>query len=383
MLIWKEGDYLLALRGGHVGSIRIARLPPPLHFIVGLLRYRGLPLRDRLSGVPAFAEILLSSDARLRSFDNQTFVDWVKSRGATDALVAHLFEPMIEGLMFLNCHEVSATNVLFDLHYMLRDAGASRLGFFDGGLDEVMIQPIARYVRSRGGTIVTGAEVRRIHFAGPRLGGVELADGRVRDADGCVSALPVHRLCEVLPEVAWGQRYFADLRRLVPVPVIGVQIWFDRKVTPIDNLLLTPDCIFNAYAVASNILTEYRGRAGSIVNFVLAPARHLIAMQDGLIVDRVLHDFRDVFPTAREARAIKWKVVKTPQSFHCQFPGMERFRPDPRTPVANFVLAGEFTRNRYPPCMEGAVMAGIAAARALHASQAPGSSRGVAPHGEV
>jgi zeta-carotene desaturase len=369
---WKEGDYLVASRGGRLGSIRIANLPPPLHFIAGLLRYRHLGLWDRLSGVPAFAEILLSTERHRRKYDDRTFVEWVKSRGATDALVAHLLEPMIEGLMFLNCHEVSATNVMFDLHYMLLNREASRFGFFDGGLDETLIQPIARHIRERGGIILTGQPVRRFRFEDGGVACLEMADGRRWSAERYVSAVPVHQLCAMLPNGAWAEPYFAGWRRLEPVPVIGVQVTFDRKVTTVDNLMLTPECVFNAYADASNILTEYRGRAGSIVHFVVAPAQAWIGAADDAIVRAVVDDFRDVFPAARDARVVKSVVVKTPQAFHRQSRGMEQFRPVARSPIRGLTLAGEFTRNKYPPCMEGAVMSGILAAKAVHEGAARG-----------
>jgi len=152
----------------------------------------------------------------------------------------------------------------------------------------------------------------------------------------------------------------------VPVPVIGVQITFDRKVMAIGNLILSPDCIFNAYADASNILTEYQGRPGSIVHFVVAPAEAWIGVADEAIVAAVLADFRDVFPAAQPARVVKSVVVKTRQAFHRQSPRTEQYRPLARSPVQRLTLAGEFTRNKYPPCMEGAVMSAILAAKSIH-----------------
>ena len=364
-LIWKDGHYYLALRGGKLDSIRIANLPAPFHFLVGLARYRNISWRHRLSGLLPFTEILLSTERHRRKFDDRTFFEWMRSRGATETLLRHMLEPMIEGLMFLNCEEVSATNVMFDLHYMLRNRDAARFGFFDGGLDECLIQPIVRYLATHGGCVQTSTPVAQLHFDGTAVNAITLADGQRLTADAYVSAVPVHKLCELLPAAAWNDPFFASLRHLTPVPVIGVQIWFDRKVMSVADLILTPDCIFNAYVDASNILTEYRSHAGSVIHFVLAPAAQLIPLDNDRLVELVLADFRDVFPSAVPARVLKSTVVKTPQSFPAQRPGMEKYRPTQQTPLRNFFLAGEYTRNRYPPCMEGAVMSGILAARAV------------------
>jgi zeta-carotene desaturase len=44
---------------------------------------------------------------------------------------------------------------------------------------------------------------------------------------------------------------------------------------------------------------------------------------------------------------------------------MEPFRPEQRTPVANFFLAGSYTRQDYIDSMEGATMSGRLAAAAI------------------
>ena len=44
---------------------------------------------------------------------------------------------------------------------------------------------------------------------------------------------------------------------------------------------------------------------------------------------------------------------------------MEPYRPDQRTPVSNFFLAGSYTRQDYIDSMEGATMSGRLAAAAI------------------
>lgn len=53
-----------------------------------------------------------------------------------------------------------------------------------------------------------------------------------------------------------------------------------------------------------------------------------------------------------------YQVVKTPRSVYTPLPGKEAFRPDQRTPVGNFYLAGDFTKQIYLGSMEGATLSG-------------------------
>lgn len=52
------------------------------------------------------------------------------------------------------------------------------------------------------------------------------------------------------------------------------------------------------------------------------------------------------------------QVVKTPRSVYTPLPGKEAVRPDQRTPVGNFYIAGDFTKQMYLGSMEGATLSG-------------------------
>ena len=63
-------------------------------------------------------------------------------------------------------------------------------------------------------------------------------------------------------------------------------------------------------------------------------------------------------------------MVKLAQSLYREAPGMEPYRPDQRTPIGNFFLAGSYTRQDYIDSMEGATMSGHLAAAAILGNQA-------------
>jgi len=74
---------------------------------------------------------------------------------------------------------------------------------------------------------------------------------------------------------------------------------------------------------------------------------------------------RNLFPSAQGLNLIWSNVVKLAQSLYREAPGMEPYRPQQRTPVANFYLAGSYTRQDYIDSMEGATMSGRLAAAAM------------------
>lgn len=50
--------------------------------------------------------------------------------------------------------------------------------------------------------------------------------------------------------------------------------------------------------------------------------------------------------------------MKTPLSVYKATTGREAFRPSQRTPVPNFYLCGDYTKQKYLGSMEGAILSG-------------------------
>ena len=60
-----------------------------------------------------------------------------------------------------------------------------------------------------------------------------------------------------------------------------------------------------------------------------------------------------------------YSVVKLAQSLYREAPGMDPYRPNQKTPVPNFFLAGSYTQQDYIDSMEGATISGKQAAQII------------------
>ncbi len=59
---------------------------------------------------------------------------------------------------------------------------------------------------------------------------------------------------------------------------------------------------------------------------------------------------RELFPSARGLKMTWHSVVKIQQSLYREAPGLDPFRPDQKTPVPNFFLAGSYTKQVLHVC---------------------------------
>jgi zeta-carotene desaturase len=58
----------------------------------------------------------------------------------------------------------------------------------------------------------------------------------------------------------------------------------------------------------------------------------------------ILMQVHELFPSSRGLELIWSSVVKIGQSLYREAPGNDPFRPDQKTPVKNFFLAGSYTK---------------------------------------
>ncbi len=71
-----------------------------------------------------------------------------------------------------------------------------------------------------------------------------------------------------------------------------------------------------------------------------------------------------MLPATREAKVLKATVIKEVNATFSPEPGVDRRRPEQKTPIGNLFLAGDWTQTGWPSTMEGAVRSGYLAAEA-------------------
>lgn len=366
-ILWKEHVLTYTLAEGGRFGFRTGPFPAPLHLLPAVFNNHYFRWSEKLSLAKALGPMLFGSPEYRARQDGLTYAEWHRKFGISDRMLQKMFMPMALALKFLPPEEMSAKIVLDVCGEFLRKPDASKMGFLKGSPQDCLIGPLAGYLAARGVRIRTGAPIRAIHEGeGRRVTGLELGGGEVVRGDWFMLALPVHKLNRLIPPAWRDERYFAGLSQFEGVPVITVQLWFDRQVTHVDNILFCPDGRIPVYADLANTTPGYAFGGKSRMEFCVAPARDLMNLDDAEIVRRTKANVDATFPdTGPQARIVKSTVVRIPQSVYWPKPGIDHLRPTQATPIPNLFLAGGYTTQEFYDSMEGAVASGRRAATAL------------------
>lgn len=382
---WKHSEMtFIAPEWGKTSIEFVPWLPTPLDGLAGVAKTRLLSWPDKLRMGLGLMRPIFGSQAYIDAQDHQTYAAWHLRHGMGERSLYGLMDTMALALNFQTADRVSAKLPLTAMLHFAQLPGAARMGVVKGSPDTHIWQPLIALLRARGVDIRFEQKVVEICYDadGDSITGFALEDGSLVSGDVYVSAMPVHSLRKVLSPALKAMPYFDNLKYLKGSPVITIQLYFDRMIADVDNLLFSANTHISVYADLARVSPEYHHGGGSIFELVVAPAEQLIRQSDAQVLQTVLDDFYRLHPEARAARLIKHTIVRIPNSVYQALPGVDQYRPDQASPVPNLFLAGDFTQQEFLASIEGAIRSARRAveriARAeqqgtLHAAEAVGA----------
>jgi zeta-carotene desaturase len=394
----KEHTHTFINKGGHIGALDFRFLTgAPFNGLKAFFTTNQLSLQDKVQNSIALATSpvvrgLVDFDGamkQIRNLDKISFADWFRSHGGNDGSIKRMWNPIAYALGFIDCENISARCMLTIFQFFATRTEASMLRMLEGSPHEYLHKPILDYLEARGTKIYTRRRVREIQFTGKgdetKVTGIVVADGESEEiitADAYLAACDIPGIHRLLPPDWRKWSEFDNIYNLEAVPVATVQLRFDGWVTELhdaekrkqlqsaaglDNLLYTPDADFSCFAdlALTSPADYYREGQGSLLQLVLTPGDPFIKKSNEEIAQHVLAQVHELFPSSRDLNMSWYSVVKLAQSLYREAPGMDIYRPDQKTPVDNFYLAGSYTQQDYIDSMEGATISGRKAAKVI------------------
>ncbi len=397
-LLPKDHTHTFINRGGQVGELDF-RFPigAPFNGLKAFFTTNQLSWLDKLQnaialGTSPIVRGLIDYEGamkQIRALDRISFADWFRRHGGSNSSLKRMWNPIALALGFIDTENISARCMLTIFQMFAAKTEASKLNMLKGSPDTYLHQPIVNYLQERGAQIHTRRGTREILFTEDNgqthVTGLVVAKGEATEtitADTYLCACDVPGIQRLLP-TAWRKwPEFDNIYKLEAVPVATVQLRFDGWVTElndrakqkqlqeaagIDNLLYSADADFSCFSdlALSSPADYYREGQGSLIQLVLTPGDQFVGMANDAIAQYALKQIHDLFPSARELNMTWYNVVKLAQSLYREAPGMDPYRPDQKTPIPNFFLAGSYTQQDYIDSMEGATISGRRAAQAI------------------
>ncbi len=350
--------------------IRRDPLPAPAHLARSLLRYRHLPLRDRLRAART-AGRLGRLDPADPGVDEQSLGDWLGAQGESAAAIDRFWDLLVRPTLNAPARDASLSLAAFVFREgLLRSPGAGDVGFATVPLDRLHAEPAAAALHEAGVEVTTrcridGIEAPAAGAAAVRAGGSRLA------ADAVILATDHEAAAALLPVEAGIDR--AALERLGRAPIVNLHVVFDRPVlpwpfatavgSPLQWIFDRTEGARSGHAAAGPAPHPEGPGREQYLTVSLSAADAWVGRSREDLARVFLPAFGELLPAARAAKVSRFFVTCERAATFAQLPGTARLRPGARTRHPSLFVAGAWTATGWPATMEGAVRSGLAAAR--------------------
>lgn len=349
-------------RSGRRSKLAPRLLPGRLGLLLGVLLFRELRLKDKLS--------LLWGVLRARPPKGekpQTVSQWLSTLHQTPGARRAFWDPLCYAALNERPDRASSAAFVAALKEgFLAGGSSSGLGFSTLPLGRLWAVELAEYLRRRGGRVAARLKATRLQVEGNRVISVHVEGEPPVRVDAVVLAAPVRESWALLPESV-RERHPA-LAETEPSPILAINLWFSRS--PFESAfvaLLDMDLqwLFNREALW--------GAAGrGQISAVLSAARSHEHRTNDELIALALADVRRAFPDFMEDprhATVLWERRATPSPT----PAFWAARPPVATALSNLALAGDWTDVGLPPTIEAACRSGHRAAEDIlrHLKQTP------------
>jgi squalene-associated FAD-dependent desaturase len=295
-----------------------------------LLRYRHLPLRDRLRIAALVTRLPRLAPGR------ETFGDFLRRHGQSQVAIDRFWDVFIRPALNLRADEADARAAVFTVLTAMRS----------GRKASDLILPSAPLGDMHG-----GAARRALERAGAEV----RTDERVVDLDDIEADAIV---LAVSPDEA--SRLLDEKWSLEPSPIVSVHLLVDRRLLDQHVALLRSPVhwIFDR-----GRLTGHEPEQGQYLTVISSGVPELMKLRGRELLDVIVREVRE---RCGEAEVLWSRVSREPEATIALRPGVER--PAPGLVREGIALAGAWTETGWPATMEGAVRSGRSAAQALLSS---------------
>ena len=353
---WQTGLKLSMIdRAGHHSVLALPALPSPLNVLAGVLAWEALSWSERFSVLRIGAAINPANPAKAGHYPLPLGISvraWLEQNGQAPRLSELLWEPLALAALNQSIDQADASIFVGVLERVFGpDPAAAALVLPAVPLDELYAEPARAWLADRGSEVRVNAPAK-VALDGQRVRGIRVRD-EVIEAPLVISTVPWHAFHALFDEVpAALAATAANAAALASLPIVTVNLWFDSAVMQ-EPLVGLPGRNFQWVFDRRAII----GGTASHLSMVSSGADAIVAQSNDELTATALREVREALPAARAATLRKSLAVREKRSTFSLAPDAPP-RPETRTAIDGFLLAGDWIQTGLPATIESAVLSG-------------------------
>ena len=324
---------------------KAANLPPPFHFMIGIMKYGAIGFKDqRAVGILVHAiEKNEIDEEKLKEINTDELFMLTKQ---TDKSIANFWRPFI--IAVFNAEPENTSAYLFSrvIKTGFVEKGGSNLVLPNAFLSDLYVEPAVKYLQSKESEILTNKRVSKINFEDSKVTSLILEDNTEIKSDFYISAVPFFDFKNLVGESIYNKE-FSQVSGLKPSPIVNIHFKFDKNID---------DVFQERFAGLLNTKTQWIFKVkNDQLCLVISAAKEISEMDKDEILKLAEQELKMCLPDFKNANITGSRVIKETRATFVPDSESLNLRPKNNTSFNNFFIAGDWTDTVLPATIEGAV----------------------------
>lgn len=337
-------------QNGKIYCLNFGSLPYPFGTMLGILNFKILPLKSRLSLLNLFKKL---KSENIQINPKQNLFEFLVENNQDTTTISTFWEPLALAVMNNSLYNASATlfiNTLKNAFFFKSEN--SRLIFPKVGLSQ-LLAPFEH--RNSFGKIYYNSRLEKIEKNRNEFILHIKSKGEFA-FDVVFLCLPPNILSKVIPDDWKGNPFFAFLPKVSFNSILSIYLWFDKPFfdeyfAAFSNSQI--HWIFNKNKITKQLDSKYY-----LYAFTISYANQFTFINDNELLKQTLDVLELYLPESKSAKLLHYRIFKDKHAttnINTEFEGL---RPIQKTPIANLYLAGDWTNTALPATIESAAISG-------------------------
>lgn len=320
----------------------------PLNILFGLLHFKAITFRDRVSIIRFMIKIPIVSSKRLK---DRNVREWLESENQSEEVIKSLWQIIAVGALNTDIENASAVtfrDILIQIFFSGNFSSTIILPKY--GLSQSYVNDAVKFIEKNKGILQLSSSVEELVISENNIVEIITTKKKYKDFDYVILAVPLYSLRKLLPDGIITPDINFEYSS-----ILNVHIWLKNNplTEPFYGLIDSPvHWIFNK---------------DSHINIVISNANHLMEKTADEIYELCMRELK-LFTVILESDVQYFKVLKEKRATFIPANQIINSRPSSNTKINNLFLAGDWTDTGLPSTIESAVKSGKIAAEHVNGS---------------
>ncbi|MCC7159133.1 MAG: oleate hydratase [Ignavibacteria bacterium] len=326
-------------QNGMIYRFKCPKLPPPLHLLAGIMKFKALGSKDKLALIRLVRFIKNKKLTRDKLSELNT--DKLFSMtGQTERLIENFWKPFIVAVFNASPDNTSALLFADMIRKGFLEKGGSNLVLPNDNLTDIFVKPAEEFLKSKNCEVIFKKRIAKIIIEGNIITSLLDEDNREIKSSFYISAVPFFEFEKLFVN----ELYHGGLETS---PIVNIHLKFDKDI----------DEIFSERFVGllgSEVQWAFKVKSDQLC-LVISAARKIAEMSKEQIIDLAVNELHYAFPRLKSAKITGSRVIKEMKATFIPNSHSISARPISKTVIKNLFIAGDWADTGLPATIEGAI----------------------------